>query len=200
VPGLLRLCERHDAWLMLDDAHGFGVLGSTGGGVLQHCGAASKRIVYMATLGKAAGVFGAFVAGEADVIETLLQRARPYIYTTALPPLLACTVLASLGVIAAEPWRRARLAQLVHQLRHGATGLRWRLMPSDTAIQPLLIGDNDEAMQVSESLAARGILVPAIRPPTVPQGSARLRISLSAGHSEEDVAQLVDALRDIGRV
>jgi len=198
VTDLLRLCERYDAWLVIDDAHGFGVLGETGGGALQHYGVVSPRIVYMATLGKAAGVFGAFVAGEPDVIETLVQHARPYIYTTATPPLLAHALLASLEIIAAEHWRRELLAQLINQLKRGMAGLRWRLMPSDTAIQPLVIGPNDEALHVSEQLAARGVLVPAIRPPTVPQGSARLRISLSAAHSEQDVAQLLQALHDVG--
>jgi 8-amino-7-oxononanoate synthase len=197
VPGLLRLCERHDAWLVLDDAHGFGVLGATGGGVLQHFGVASGRIIFMATLGKAAGVFGAFVAGEPELIEMLVQRARPYIYTTATPPLLAHALLASLEIIAAESWRRELLARLIRQLKQGVAALRWRLLPSDTAIQPLVIGANDEAVRVSAALAARGVLVPAIRPPTVPQGSARLRISLSAAHSEQDVAQLVEALREV---
>ncbi len=197
VPELLRLCERHDAWLMLDDAHGFGVLGDTGGGVLQHFGVASPRVVYMATLGKAAGVFGAFVAGEPDLIETLVQHARTYIYTTAPPPLLGYTLLASLRLIAAEKWRRERLAQLVNQFKRGATGLRWRLLPSDTAIQPLVIGVNQEALRVSAALAARGVLVPAIRPPSVPPGSARLRISLSAAHTHDDVEQLLTALHAV---
>ena len=197
VHALLRLCERYDAWLVLDDAHGFGVLGSTGGGVLQHYGVASERIVYMATLGKAAGVFGAFVAGQSALIEILVQRARPYIYTTAMPPLLAHTLLAGLEIIAAETWRRELLAQLIARLKRDVAGLRWRLLPSDTAIQPLMIGANDEAVRVSEQLAQRGLLVPAIRPPTVPQGTARLRISLSAAHSEQDVAQLVEALREV---
>ncbi len=197
VPALLRLCERYDAWLVLDDAHGFGVLGGTGAGVLQHYGVASERIVYMATLGKAAGVFGAFVAGEPALIEILVQRARPYIYTTAMPPLLAHTLLASLGIIAAEAWRRELLARLIARLKRDVAGLRWRLLPSDTAIQPLIIGANDEAVRVSEQLAQRGLLVPAIRPPTVPPNSARLRISLSAAHSEQDIAQLVEALREV---
>ena len=197
VPALLRLCERYDAWLVLDDAHGFGVLGATGAGVLQHYGVASERIVYMATLGKAAGVSGAFVAGEPELIEFLVQRARSYIYTTAMPPLLAHALLASLGIIAAEAWRRERLAQLIARLKREVAGLRWGLLPSDTAIQPLVIGANEEAVRVSEQLARRGLLVPAIRPPTVPAGSARLRISLSAAHSEHDVARLVEALREI---
>jgi 8-amino-7-oxononanoate synthase len=197
VHALLRLCERYDAWLVLDDAHGFGVLGSTGGGVLQHYGVASERIVYMATLGKAAGVFGAFVAGQPALIEILVQRARPYIYTTAMPPLLAHTLLAGLEIIAAETWRRELLARLIARLKRDVAGLRWRLLPSDTAIQPLMIGANDEAVRVSEQLSQRGLLVPAIRPPTVRQGTARLRISLSAAHSEQDVAQLVEALREV---
>ena len=197
VPELLRLCERYDALLVLDDAHGFGVLGTGGAGALQHFGIASERIVYMATLGKAAGVSGAFVAGAPELIEILVQRARPYIYTTAMPPLLAHTLLASLRIIAAEAWRRERLAQHIAQLKRGVAGLCWRLLPSATAIQPLIIGANGEAMRVSEQLAARGLLVPAIRPPTVPPGSARLRISLSAAHSEQDVAQLVSALAEL---
>ena len=197
VPELLRLCERYDAWLLLDDAHGFGVLGADGGGILRHFNLASPRIVYMATLGKAAGVSGAFVSGEPDLIETLVQRAHTYIYTTATPPMLAHALLASIGIIAAEQWRRDALARLIDQLKHGVAGLRWRLMPSDTAIQPLVIGGNDEALRAAAALAARGVQVPAIRPPTVPPGSARLRISLSAAHSERDVAQLVSALHEV---
>ena len=197
VPQLLQLCERYDAWLLLDDAHGFGVLGEGGRGVLKHFNVASPRIVYMATLGKAAGVSGAFAAGEADVIETLVQRARTYIYTTATPPMLAHALIASIGIIAAEGWRRDSLHRLIDQLKRGTAGLRWQLMASDTAIQPLQIGDNAEAVRVAAALALRGIQVPAIRPPTVPQGTARLRISLSAAHSEEDVAQLIDALHQV---
>jgi 8-amino-7-oxononanoate synthase len=197
VPALLRLCERFDAWLMLDDAHGFGVLGDRGGGVLRHFNLASSRIVYMATLGKAAGVSGAFVGGEADLIETLVQRARTYIYTTATPPLLAHALIASIGIIAAEEWRRERLARLIDQLKQDVAGLRWPLLPSDTPIQPLMIGGNDEALRVAAALAAHGVQVPAIRPPTVPQGSARLRISLSAAHTKHDVAQLAEALREV---
>jgi len=199
VRELLQLCERYDAWLMLDDAHGFGVLGAEGRGVLSHFNLASQRVIYMATLGKAAGVFGAFVAGNPALIEMLIQRARPYIYTTAMPPLLAHAVLASLGIIAAENWRRERLAQLIAQLKQGVAGLRWRMMPSATPIQPLLVGANDEALRVSSELAARGVLVPAIRPPTVPLGTARLRISLSAAHTHDDVAQLIAALSEIGK-
>ena len=198
VPELLELCERHDAWLLLDDAHGFGVLGVTGAGVLQHFGVASERIIYMATLGKAAGVFGAFVAGAPALIEWLLQRARPYVYTTATPPMLAHTLLKSLEIIAAESERRELLARLIARLKQGCAGLPWRLMSSDTAIQPLVIGATDAAMRVAEALLQRGLLVPAIRPPTVPEGTARLRSSLSAGHTLAQVDRLVQALQEIG--
>ncbi len=197
VPELLRLCERFDAYLMLDDAHGFGVLGAEGRGVLQHFGLASPRIIYMATLGKAAGVAGAFVAGPVELVETLVQSARTYIFTTASPPLLAHTLIRSLDIIARENTRRDQLARLIAQLQTGVGGLRWQLLPSSTAIQPLIIGGNDEALQVSAALAERGVLVPAIRPPTVPAGTARLRITLSAAHTTDDVARLVGALRAV---
>lgn len=195
VTDLIALCERYDAYLVLDDAHGFGVLGAGGRGVLEHFAITSARVVYMATLGKAAGVSGAFVAGDAAVIDTLIQRARPYIYTTATPPLLAHALLVSLQLIAQEGWRRERLHELIDQLQQQLTGFPLRLMPSATPIQPLLVGGNDAAMQLSARLADRGLLVPAIRPPTVPQGTARLRISLSAAHNADDIAQLVAALR-----
>ena len=199
LPELVELAERHDAWLLADDAHGFGVLGACGRGVLSHFGIAAPRVIYMATLGKAAGVFGAFVAGHPTIVEYLSQRARPYVYTTATPPLLAHAALEGLKLIEAEQWRRDRLAQLTRVLKHGLAANPWRLLPSTTAIQPLLIGGNAEAVAVSQRLAERGLLVPAIRPPTVPQGTARLRISLSAAHSEDDVGQLVEALNDIAR-
>ncbi len=194
VAALLELCERHDAYLFIDDAHGFGVLGEAGRGTLAHFNMASDRFIYMATLGKAAGVAGAFVAGDATLIETLIQNARTYIYTTAMPPLLAHALLTSLQIIAAEEWRRERLRALILQLREGLAAAPWTLMSSDTPIQPLLVGGNDEALALSASLAAAGLLVPAIRPPTVPQGTARLRISLSADHEAADVARLVEAL------
>ncbi|BBP02852.1 8-amino-7-oxononanoate synthase [Sulfuriferula plumbiphila] len=197
LPDLLALCERYDAWLLVDDAHGFGVLGPGGRGALAHFGLASPRIVYMATLGKAAGVFGAVVAGEAEVIEWLLQKARTYIYTTATPPLLSATLLASLDLIEAGNGRRTHLQKLIVQLRAGLCIPNWQLMDSPTPIQPVLIGSNDAALAASQRLLERGILVPAIRPPTVPASSARLRISLSAAHTETDVAQLVDALNSI---
>jgi 8-amino-7-oxononanoate synthase len=197
VANLLALCEKYNAWLLLDDAHGFGVLGPQGRGVSAHFNICSPRIIYMATLGKAAGVFGAFVAAEAEVIETLVQYARSYIYTTAAPPLLSHALLTSLELIEREEWRRENLVQLTAVLKQEMQSLRWKLLPSDTAIQPLLIGESEKALQISEALRACGILVPAIRPPTVPQGAARLRISLSATHGMEDVARLGTALREL---
>jgi 8-amino-7-oxononanoate synthase len=194
VAALLELCERHDAYLFVDDAHGFGVLGDAGRGALAHFSIASDRIIHMATLGKAAGVAGAFVAGDETLIETLIQNARTYIYTTATPPLLAHALLTSLQIIATEEWRRERLRALIVQLRTGLVSAPWTLMSSDTPIQPLLVGGNNEALGLSAKLAAAGLLVPAIRPPTVPQGTARLRISLSADHEAADVARLVDTL------
>jgi 8-amino-7-oxononanoate synthase len=194
VPQLLEVCERHNAWLMLDDAHGFGVLGRHGRGVLEHFGVRSSRIIYMATLGKAAGVFGAFVAGDPQMIEYLLQKARTYIYTTAMPPVLAGALRAALPIIEVEHGRREQLAALIAALRGGLRLQRWRLDPSETPIQPLIIGSNEEALGASEYLRERGILVPAIRPPTVPQGTARLRISLSAAHRHEHIERLIDAL------
>ncbi len=197
LPELLALCAQHDAWLLVDDAHGFGVLGEQGRGSLAHFKLDSPRIIYMATLGKAAGVSGAFVAAQQVVIDTLLQNARSYIYTTASPPALATALLASLELLRTEKWRREQLRKLIAQLRSGLAGLKWRLTDSQTPIQPLLVGGNEEAVMLSEGLRARGIWVPAIRPPTVPQGTARLRISLSAAHSEEDVDKLIGALHEL---
>jgi 8-amino-7-oxononanoate synthase len=197
VGQLVRLAEKHDAWLVLDDAHGFGVLGAAGRGALAHFDVTSPRIVYMATLGKAAGVSGAFVAGPVHLVEYLIQRARTYIYTTASPPLLAHALLTSLRLISDGQWRRDRLAALIVALKTGLSGGPWRLLPSDTPIQPLLIGKTPEATRVSALLADDGLMVPAVRPPTVPQGTARLRISLSAAHTEDDIARLVAALRRI---
>lgn len=199
LPELLALCERYDAWLLVDDAHGFGVLGAQGRGSLAHFGIASKRIIYMATLGKAAGVFGAFVAAEQVVIDTLINHARSYIYTTATPPVLVCALLESLQLIAQGEESRAHLQRLIAQLQLGFKNLPWQLMSSTTAIQPLLIGDNQEALNLSAALRERGIWVAAIRPPTVPQGTARLRITLSAAHSAEDVTRLVEALHELAR-
>jgi 8-amino-7-oxononanoate synthase len=196
---LLALCEQYDAWLYVDDAHGFGVLGAQGRGSLAHFGINSERIIYMATLGKAAGVSGAFVAAEQVVIDTLVNHAHSYVYTTAAPPALSVALLQSLEQIKQGDEMRTHLLQLVAQLRHGLADLPWQLMPSDTAIQPLLIGDNQYALRLSEGLRERGIWVAAIRPPTVPQGTARLRITLSAAHSEVDVDKLVGALHELAK-
>jgi len=197
LPELLALCEQHDAWLLVDDAHGFGVLGEHGRGSLAHFGIVSRRIIYMATLGKAAGVFGAFVAAEQVVIDTLINQARSYVYTTATPPALASAVLASLQLIEQGEESRAHLQRLITQLRSGLNDLHWSLMPSSTAIQPLLIGDNQAALDLSNALRERGIWVAAIRPPTVPQGTARLRITLSATHSAADVTRLTETLHEL---
>lgn len=198
LPRLLELADAHDAWLVVDDAHGFGVLGDAGRGTLAHFGLASERIVYMGTLGKAAGVAGAFVAAHPSVIETLLQTARSYIYTTASPPLLASAITASLALVRSDTARRDHLFALLSRWRDLASTLRWPLLPSPTPIQPLIIGDAGEALAVSEALWERGIWVPAIRPPTVRAGSARLRVTLSASHSDADVDRLVAALAAIG--
>lgn len=194
VHALLELAERHDAWVVLDDAHGFGVLGAAGRGILEHTGVRSPRIAYMGTLGKAAGVYGAFVAGECELIEMLVQRARTYIYTTATPPLVAHALLKSLEIIERDVSRRSHLLELIARLRRGLGECRWKLMPSDTPIQPLLVGSSIDALALSARLAETGLLVPAIRPPTVPAGTARLRISLSADHRLTDVDQLVERL------
>jgi 8-amino-7-oxononanoate synthase len=193
---LLALAEAHDAWLVVDDAHGFGVLGG-GRGTLAHFGLASERIVCMGTLGKAAGVAGAFVAAHPLVIETLLQTARPYIYTTASPAPLAETLRAALRIVRDGDTRRAALATLIAAFRAEAGTLPWTLLDSSTPIQPLVIGDAAAAVRVAEALAVRGILVPAIRPPTVPAGTARLRVSLSSAHALADVDALTRALHEV---
>lgn len=208
IAALLALCERHDALLLLDDAHGFGVLGPQGRGALAEAGLvgpqAARRVLYMATLGKAAGVAGAFVAGDDALVEWLLQKTRSYTFATAAPPLLARALQASLALIEAEDWRREHLARLVQRLRSGLApvlrGTHWQLGASRTAVQALVIGANDEALAAMEGLRQRGLWVPAIRPPTVPEGTARLRIALSAAHTEADVDRLVQALAALAPV
>ncbi len=196
---LLTLCERHGAWLVVDDAHGFGVLGENGRGVLEQLALSSPQLVYVGTLGKAAGVAGAFVAAHATVVEWLVQRARPYIYTTAAPPAVAHALLASMDIIGGEEGRqrRAHLQQLIARLRERLALRRWTLLASHTPIQPVVIGDNATTMAVGAALLARGFWVGAIRPPTVPVGSARLRITLSAAHTLAQVDALADALLEI---
>lgn len=191
---LLELAEGFDAWLVVDDAHGFGVLGPGGRGALAEAGLASWRLLQMGTLGKAAGLSGAFVAGQSEVIEWLLQRARTYVFTTGSPPALAHALLASLDLIERGDTLRAHLAALIDALRSRLELSRWQVLPSRTAIQPIVIGDNAETLAVGRALREEGLWVPAIRPPTVPPGTARLRISLSAAHSFDDVERLATAL------
>lgn len=194
IPEYLELCEKYDAYLYLDDAHGFGVLGEHGKGSLSHFNLKSPRIIMMATLGKAAGVAGAFVAGEQVVIDYLIQKAKSYVYSTPAPPALSATLAESVRLIEQGDGLRANLYQLIAYLKDNLKLSKWKLLASDTAIQPLIVGDNKEALALSEYLQTCGILVPAIRPPTVPVGTARLRISLSAAHTLDDVKQLVAAL------
>lgn len=199
LPALLKLCEQYGAWLVVDDAHGFGVLGKHGRGALEHFALRSPYLVYMGTLGKAAGVGGAFVAAHEAVIDWLVQRARPYIYTTAAPPALAHALLASMDIIGSNEGsqRRAHLRALINQLRSEWQLQKWQCPQSDTAIQPVIIGTNEDALRVAAALHDQHIWVPAIRPPTVPEGTARLRVTLSAAHAKEDVAQLANALNSL---
>ena len=195
LPQLTEISQRHDAWLMVDDAHGLGVMGASGRGTLEHFGLDDKAVpILIGTLGKAFGTFGAFVAGDEDLIEYLIQRARSYVYTTALPPAVAHATLASLRVLDEETWRREHLHRLIARFRRGAQQLGMELLPSSTPIQPLLLGASERALSLSATLRRRGIYVSAIRPPTVPDGTARLRITLSAAHSEVHVDRLLSAL------
>ena len=190
----LALCEQYDAYLYIDDAHGFGVLGSHGEGTLNQLQLKSPRIIMMATLGKAAGVAGAFVAGEQVVIDYLIQKANTYVYSTPAPPALSATLSAAVDVIAGADDLRAHLRQLVAYLQANLHSKKWQLLASQTPVQALIVGGNYEALALSEYLQTCGILVPAIRPPTVPAGSSRLRISLSATHSLDDMQTLITAL------
>ncbi len=202
---LLALAERHDAWLVIDDAHGLGVLGAQGRGSLEAAGLCSERLILMGTLGKAAGVAGAFVAAHPTIVQWLMQAARPYIYTTATPPAVAHAALAGLMLIDGPEGRarRAHLQALIAHWRASAARLierraprGWQLAPSHTAIQPLIVGANTTCVMLSAALETRGLWVPAIRPPTVPAGTARLRVTLSASHQMADVDRLVAALDD----
>ena len=190
----LTLCEKYDAYLYVDDAHGFGVLGEHGEGSLNHLKLKSPRIIMMATLGKAAGVAGAFVAGQQVVIDYLIQTAKSYVYSTPAPPALSATLTASVQLIEQGDDLRSHLYSLIDYLKNNLNCKKWTLMPSQTSVQPLLVGNNQDALALSEFLQLRGILVPAIRPPTVPAGTARLRISLSASHSLDDVKKLIRAI------
>lgn len=195
LPTLAQTAKAKGAWLMVDDAHGFGPLGAHGGGIVEHFGLGMDDVpVLIGTLGKAFGTSGAFVAGSDELIETLIQFARPYIYTTSQPPALACATLKSLELLRTEHWRREHLARLIAQFRAGAEQIGLTLMDSFTPIQPILIGDAGQAVRLSQMLREHGLLVTAIRPPTVPAGSARLRVTLSAAHSAAQVQLLLNAL------
>jgi 8-amino-7-oxononanoate synthase len=197
LPALAKTAKARGAWLMVDDAHGFGTLGATGGGVVEHFGLSLEDVpVLVGTLGKGFGTAGAFVAGSDDLIEALVQFARPYIYTTSQPPALACATLKSLELLRTEHWRREHLAKLIAQFRAGAEQLGLELMDSFTPIQPIMIGAAHRALKLSQLLRERGLMVTAIRPPTVPAGSARLRVTLSAAHTEAQVQLLLNALAD----
>ena len=193
-------CRAGNAWLFVDDAHGLGVLGESGRGSLEAAGLGIEDVpILMGTLGKALGTFGAFVAGSDELIETLLQRARTYVYTTALPPAVAAATRAALRVVQQEPWRRERVLGHVARFRREAAGLGLRLPMSETPIQPVILGSEDAAMAASDSLRKQGLWVPAIRPPTVPKGSSRLRITFSAAHDDEDVERLLEGLAGLAR-
>jgi len=194
IPGLAAVAQRHRAWLMIDDAHGLGVLGAHGDGCVGRAHGSEAVPVLVGTLGKALGTGGAFVAGSEALIEHLIQFARPYIYTTAQPPGVAAATLKALGILAAEPERRARLTTLIRRFRAGARRLSLPLVESHTPIQPLVLGDSQRVMAWAERLAARGLRVGAIREPTVPRGQARLRITLSAAHADGDLEALLEGL------
>ncbi|WP_330110328.1 8-amino-7-oxononanoate synthase [Methylophaga thalassica] len=195
LPEIMALSEQHRAAVLIDDAHGFGVIGEGGRGTVSHYQiAADKAPIVVGTLGKAIGTGGAFVAADELVIETLIQQARSYVYTTAQPPAIAAATLVSLDLVEKEQWRRDQLQQLIQQFRQGAEQLGLELMPSMTPIQPVIIGDDKKALEIGARLEQQGILVGVIRPPTVPKNTARLRITFSAAHTEQDVDRLLVAL------
>ncbi|MGZ0079307.1 8-amino-7-oxononanoate synthase [Methylomonas sp. YC3] len=195
LPAMVELVKQHHAGLLIDDAHGFGVLGKNGGGVVEHFGLSQDDLpILIGTLGKAFGTFGAFVAGSEDLIEMLIQKARSYVFTTALPAAVAEATRASLRVLQSESWRREQLQNLIGRFRKGAQQQGLQLMDSFTAIQPVLIGDSGQTVAASQRLLEQGFWVSAIRPPTVPAGSARLRITFSANHTEQQVDALLYAL------
>jgi 8-amino-7-oxononanoate synthase len=198
LPELASVASAHDAWLMVDDAHGIGVLGKQGRGSLDYFDLDQEQVpILMGTLGKAIGTFGAFVAGSEALIETLIQKARTYIYTTATPPAVAEATRVSLRLVQQEEWRREKLVTLIRQFRQGAQELGLQLMESSSPIQPMVVGDSARAIELSEKLLQKGILITAIRPPTVPEGTSRLRITFSADHDEAHVNTLLNTLEQV---
>lgn len=198
LPALTSLCKKTKSWLMVDDAHGFGTLGRTGRGSLQHFALSSEDIpIYMATLGKAIGTAGAFIAGSDALIETIIQKARTYIYTTAMPPAIAEATRCSLKITQDEPQHLAALNKNITYFKQCCAEIGLPVEASVTAIQPLMIGDDEQAIAISQQLFLRGFLVTAIRPPTVPEGTSRLRITLSAGHTQKHIDQLIEALQSL---
>lgn len=192
------LCRNHDAMLMVDDAHGFGLLGANGAGVAEHFGLDQQQLpILMGTLGKSMGSFGAFVAGSEVLIETLIQHARTYIYTTALPPAVAAASRAAITLLTEESWRRQHVQGLCERFNQGLETLGLQTVASDTAIQAIVIGDPAKTLAISEALLDQGLLVTAIRPPTVPRGTARLRITLTAAHKDEHVDRLLEGLAKV---
>ena len=202
LPALLRVCEQHDALLVVDDAHGFGVMGAQGRGALSHFDLHSPHLVYMGTLGKAAGVGGAFVVAHTDLIEWMVQRARPYIYTTAAPPALSHALLASLDIITGDEGeqRRSHLRHLIDRFTTDDRLAHLQRWPSDTAVQPIILGSNAAVLAASAQLQAQGLWITAIRAPTVPTGTARLRITLSAAHTDAHLDRLLDALAQLASI
>jgi len=195
---LSKVAQQHQAWLMVDDAHGIGVIGKHGAGSLDYHGISQDQVqILMGTLGKAVGVSGAFVAGSKGVIDCLIQFSKNYCYTTAMPSALAEATRASLRLIQKESWRREKLRTLIELFKQGAAQLGLQLLASETPIQPLIIGDSAQAILLSQKLKQKGILVPAIRAPTVPKGEERMRITFTAGHSEIHVDQLLSAISDL---
>lgn len=195
LPELISLAKQHSTAVMIDDAHGLGVLGKQGRGTVEHYQIEQQNMpIIMGTFGKAFGTAGAFVAADEEVIDTLIQQARSYVYTTAQPAAIAAATLASLRLVQDENWRRDKLQTLIRQFKVGAAELGLKLIDSNTAIQPILVGDDEQAITIGKQLEEKGLLVGVIRPPTVPEGSARLRITLSANHSEQQVKQLLDGL------
>ncbi len=198
LPALAEVAAAHDAWLMVDDAHGIGVSGPCGRGSVAAAGLGVDEVpVLMATLGKAFGVAGAFVAGSETLVEHLIQSARSYIYTTAMPAAVAAATLASLTIVRKADGRRARLREHIARFRAGAEQLGLPLLASQTAIQGIVTGGSEAATRLSEQLLRAGFLITAIRPPTVPEGTARLRLTLSAAHTDEQIDRLLEALADV---